>query len=67
MSKVYSVYLLRYFPRIYRCLRGNNKRSKETILIIVVVVVVEKGMETRILFFSDRIAEPEDEWDLRKF
>lgn len=66
MSKVYSVYLLRYFPRIYRYLRGNNKRSKETILIIV-VVVVEKGMETRILFFSDRIAEPEDEWDLRKF
>lgn len=67
MSKIYSVYLLRYFPCIYRYLRGNNKRSKETILIIVVVVVVEKGMETRILFFSDRIAEPEDEWDLRKF
>lgn len=55
MSKVYSVYLLRYFPRIYRYLRGNNKRSKETILIIVVVVVVEKGMETRILFFRTEL------------
>lgn len=54
MSKIYSVYLLRYFPRIYRYLRGNNKRSKETILIIV-VVVVEKGMETRILFFRTEL------------
>lgn len=53
MSKIYSVYLLRYFPSIYRRLRGNNKRSKENILIIV--VVVEKGMETRILFVQTEL------------
>lgn len=63
MSKIYSVYLLKYLPGISRCLRGNNTSGKEKILRIR--VVKRDGEQNPV--YSYRIAESEDETDLGQY
>ena len=45
MSKIYSVYLLKYLSRISKSLRGKNKKCEEKSL----MTGVAKGTETEIL------------------
>lgn len=52
MSKICSVYLLKYLPSISKSLRGKNKRCEEKNL---VTSVVAKGMETEILLIQTEL------------